>query len=91
MSPLINRQEALVARSRYLRAGWGLLAMAILAIAVPIALTAARPHVLWLFTVSYGAVALVLGVTLIRAGHGCPLQRKLEQLSWRTYAAWHRS
>jgi hypothetical protein len=59
-----------IAESGYFRAGWTLLVIAVLAIAVPILATAAQPHVVWLFSTSYGAVGMVLGVTLIRIGHG---------------------
>jgi hypothetical protein len=62
--------------SGYFRAGWTLLVIAILAIAVPILATAAQPHVVWLFSTSYGFVGLVLGVTLIRVGHTTPDRRR---------------
>jgi hypothetical protein len=55
-------------RARCVRIGWTLLAIAVLAIAVPIAVTAAQPHAVWLFTMSYGSVGLVVGSTLVRAG-----------------------
>jgi ABC-type Fe3+-siderophore transport system permease subunit len=54
---------------RYLRTGWALLAGAALAVALTVLATAAQPHVLWLFSMSHGAVAMVVGVTLIRIGH----------------------
>lgn len=59
----------------YFRAGWTLLVIAVLAIALPILATAAQPHVVWLFSTSYGAVGMVLGVTLIRVGHRVPSSR----------------
>jgi hypothetical protein len=62
--------------SGYFRAGWTLLVIAVLAIAVPILATAAQPHVVWLFSTSYGAVGLVLGLTLIRIGHGGPASQR---------------
>lgn len=55
--------------AHYFTVGWVLLAVAILALAATILATAARPHVLWLFSTSYGAVLMVVGVTLIRVGH----------------------
>lgn len=55
--------------ARYFTVGWVLLAVAILAVAGTFLATAARPHVLWLFSTSYGAVLMVVGVTLIRVGH----------------------
>jgi fermentation-respiration switch protein FrsA (DUF1100 family) len=58
-----------VDKHRYLRAGWALLATAALAIALTVLATAAQPHVLWLFSMSHGAVAMVVGVTLVRIGH----------------------
>jgi len=68
--PNINkRQNRPVVTEAHLRAGWALLVIAVLAITIPILLTAAQPHVVWLFSTSYGAVGLVVGVTLIRVGH----------------------
>jgi hypothetical protein len=72
-------------RARLLRAGWILLAAAALAIAVPVLATAARPHVLWLFTMSYASVALVVGTTLVRvarAGEALAMgpRRRVQQL-----------
>jgi hypothetical protein len=55
-------------RERCVRIGWSLLAIAVLAIAVPVLATAAQPHALWLFTMSYGSVGLVVGTTLVRVG-----------------------
>jgi hypothetical protein len=55
--------------ARYFTVGWVLLAVATLALAATILATAARPHVLWLFSTSYGAILMVVGVTLIRVGH----------------------
>jgi hypothetical protein len=54
---------------RYLRTGWALLAGAVLIMALTVLATAAQPHVVWLFSMSHGAVAMVVGVTLIRIGH----------------------
>jgi hypothetical protein len=59
---------------RYQGLGWAILAVAVLAIGLPILATAAQPHVLWLFSTSYGAIGLVVGITFIRAGtrgHRC--------------------
>jgi hypothetical protein len=69
MGPRMNRHARQITGSSYFRAGWTLLVIAILAIALPILATAAQPHVVWLFSTSYGAVGMVLGVTLIRVGH----------------------
>jgi hypothetical protein len=90
MAPMMNRHDVLTCQSRYLRAGWILLAMAVLAIAIPILATAARPHVVWLFGTSYGAVAMVLGVTLIRVGHGRVGRRTVGPVSMQGFRAWHR-
>lgn len=72
-------------RRQYLKAGWVILAMAVLAIAIPIVATAAQPHVLWLFSTSYGAIGLVVGATFIRVATRrgrriatCPQQHTLE-------------
>jgi hypothetical protein len=54
---------------RYARVGWTLMAVAVLAIAIPLIATAARPHAVWLFTTSYGLVAMAVGVAFIRVGH----------------------
>lgn len=64
--PYVNEQT----RARCLRIGWTLLAFAVLAIGLPILATAAQPHVIWLFTTSYGSVGLVVGSTLVRVGRG---------------------
>lgn len=72
MGSRTDRHARPIAGSRYFRAGWTLLVIAIVAIAVPILATAAQPHVVWLFSTSYGAVAMVLGVTLIRVAHRAP-------------------
>lgn len=69
MNGINDRKGGRVATEAHFRAGWALLVIAVLAIAVPILVTAAQPHVAWLFTTSYGAVALVVGLTLIRVGH----------------------
>ncbi len=58
-----------VVTEAHFKVGWALLVMALLAIAVPVLATAAQPHVVWLFSMSYGAVGLVVGGTLIRVGH----------------------
>jgi hypothetical protein len=72
MGPGTHRATKKIAGSSYFRAGWTLLVIAILAIGLPILATAAQPHVVWLFTTSYGAVGLVLGLTLIRVSHRHP-------------------
>lgn len=54
---------------RYLRVGWTLLVVAVLAVAVPLIATAAQPHAVWLFGTSYGLVAMVVGLAFIRVGH----------------------
>jgi hypothetical protein len=55
-------------RHSYYRVGWAILVAAVLAIGLPILATAAQPHVLWLFSTSYGAIGLVVGITFIRVG-----------------------
>lgn len=62
-------EEHMIDGHRYLRAGWALLTVAALAVGLTVLATAAQPHVLWLFSMSHGAVAMVVGVTLIRIGH----------------------
>jgi hypothetical protein len=52
----------------YHRVGWAILVAAVLAIGLPILATAAQPHVLWLFSTSYGAIGLVVGIIFIRVG-----------------------
>jgi fucose permease len=69
MSTMMKDRDALLREARYYTVGWILLAVAILAVATTILATAATPHVLWLFSTSYGAVMMVVGVTLIRVGH----------------------
>jgi uncharacterized membrane protein HdeD (DUF308 family) len=64
-----DRRHSIRHDAHYFTVGWVLLAVAILALAATILATAARPHVLWLFSTSYGAVLMVVGVTLIRVGH----------------------
>lgn len=64
-------------RSRlYRKVGWAILALAVLAIGGPIVATAAQPHVLWLFAMSYGAIGLVVGGTFIRVSR--PRGRSME-------------
>jgi fucose permease len=69
MSTMMKDRDALRREARYYTVGWILLAVAVLAVAITLLATAARPHVLWLFSTSYGAVMMVVGVTLIRVGH----------------------
>jgi putative copper export protein len=69
MSTMMKDQDTLRREARYFKVGWVLLAVAVLAVATTILATAATPHVLWLFSTSYGAVLLVVGVALIRVGH----------------------
>jgi hypothetical protein len=75
MGPGTKKEAATSRASGYFRAGWTLLVIAILAMALPILATAAQPHVVWLFSTSYGAVGMVLGVTLIRVAHRVPEYR----------------
>jgi hypothetical protein len=77
-----NTTETGIDQRRYLRIGWALLLGAVLAVAVSVLATAAQPHVLWLFSMSNGAVAMVVGLTLIRIGQhpqrvfgDCPVMR----------------
>jgi hypothetical protein len=76
MSRTTKDRDALRSEARYYTVGWILLAVAILAVTTTILATAARPHVLWLFSTSYGAVMMVVGVTLIRVGHRAPAARE---------------
>jgi uncharacterized membrane protein HdeD (DUF308 family) len=64
-----NRTTERTWGERYLRVGWTLMAVAVLAIAIPLIATAAQPHAVWLFTTSYGLVTMVVGVAFIRVGH----------------------
>jgi hypothetical protein len=72
MEPRTERGDQQVRGTRYVRAGLAVLVVAILAILIPVLATAAEPHVVWLFSTSWGAVGVVLGVTLIRVGHRAP-------------------
>ncbi len=65
---MVKRDSRTLRAARLRRIGWTLLAAAILAIAGPVIATAAQPHVVWLFTLSYGSIGLVLGATLLRVG-----------------------
>jgi peptidoglycan/LPS O-acetylase OafA/YrhL len=68
----MKRQNGTTERTwggHYVRVGWTLMVIALLAIAVPLIATAAKPHAVWLFTTSYGLVAMVVGVAFIRVGH----------------------
>jgi hypothetical protein len=72
MAPMKNRQHAPAAGPVYFRIGLALLVVAVVAILGPILATAAQPYVVWLFSTSYGAIGLVLGLTLIRVSHHGP-------------------
>jgi hypothetical protein len=65
----VNGMSEQTGGSRYRRVGWTLLAIAALAIAIPLIATAAKPHVVLLFTTSYGLVAMAVGLAFIRIGH----------------------
>lgn len=75
MGQKTREQTGTTGAKGYLRAGWTLLVIAFLALAIPIVATAAQPHVVWLFSTSYGAIGMVLGVTLIRVGQKHPGRR----------------
>ncbi len=70
---MINRHHSLRGQPRYQLAGRVLLVTAVLALVVPILATSAQPHAAWIFTTSYGAVAMVVGLTLIRVDQDPPV------------------
>jgi fucose permease len=75
MGTTMENRDTVGSQARYLKVGWALLGIAVLAVAVTILATAATPHVIWLFSTSYGAVMMVVGVTLIRVGHSARAER----------------